>query len=129
MVQQSTFDTVFKPLWTISFWNFWPGHCMKFTGRMKASTLEDGDHCFKYCLVKICSKIIVKPLAKKSACPQKVTLLNIAPARNRACPNLTSEENLEPENEAIPAKFASQKSTICLKQQFVNLISFKKLRC
>ena len=38
---------------------------MKFTARMKVSTVEDRDHCFKFCFVKICSKIIVKPLAKK----------------------------------------------------------------
>jgi hypothetical protein len=65
MAKQSAFDTGFRPLWTIYFWNFWPGHPIKLTGQMKVSAVEDGDHCFKYCLVKICCKIIVRPLAIK----------------------------------------------------------------
>ena len=40
MVQQSAFDTALSFFWTISFWNFWPNHTMKFTGRMKISTVE-----------------------------------------------------------------------------------------
>mgnify|MGYP001585502453 FL=1 len=65
MAKQSAFDTGFRPLWTISFWNFWPGHLMKKTGRMKVSTVEDRRHYFKYCIPKICYKIIVRPLAIK----------------------------------------------------------------